>query len=71
MYTTAGGASKVVIEGGDVLEVFQETPFCVEVQLQTEVGEKATGETQNGRQIGISQEYTLRLPGLGIGSIPF
>uniref|UniRef100_A0A4W5N8Y7 MORN repeat containing 1 n=1 Tax=Hucho hucho TaxID=62062 RepID=A0A4W5N8Y7_9TELE len=52
-----GGASKVVIEGGDVLEVFQETPFCVEVQLQTEVGEKATGE--NGRVLQVSTGIRL------------
>uniref|UniRef100_A0A8C7JDF3 MORN repeat containing 1 n=1 Tax=Oncorhynchus kisutch TaxID=8019 RepID=A0A8C7JDF3_ONCKI len=52
-----GGASKVVIEGGDVLEVFQETPFCVEVQLQTEAGEKATGE--NGRVLQISTAIRL------------
>ncbi|XP_046895291.1 MORN repeat-containing protein 1-like [Hypomesus transpacificus] len=53
-----GGASNIVIEGGDVLEVFQESPFSVEVQLQTKDGEKTTGE--NGRVLQISAG--IRLP---------
>ncbi|KAG7472804.1 hypothetical protein MATL_G00112830 [Megalops atlanticus] len=47
----SGGASKIVIEGGDVLEVFQGSPFTVEVHLQTDNGEKAAGE--NGRVLQI------------------
>ncbi|XP_078144430.1 MORN repeat-containing protein 1-like [Centroberyx gerrardi] len=55
-----GGTSKMVIEGGDVLEVFQESPFCVEVRLQTEEGEKTTGES--GRVLQISAG--IRMPDL-------
>ncbi|XP_066547159.1 MORN repeat-containing protein 1 isoform X2 [Amia ocellicauda] len=47
----AGGASKIVIEGGDVLEVFQGSPFTLEVQLQNESGEETPGE--NGRVLQI------------------
>uniref|UniRef100_A0A667WKT6 MORN repeat containing 1 n=1 Tax=Myripristis murdjan TaxID=586833 RepID=A0A667WKT6_9TELE len=55
-----GGASKMLIEGGDALEVFQESPFCVEVQLQTEEGEQITGES--GRVLQISAG--IRMPDL-------
>ncbi|XP_015192642.1 MORN repeat-containing protein 1 isoform X2 [Lepisosteus oculatus] len=47
----AGGASKIVIEGGDMLEVFQRSPFTLEVQLQNEEEEIITGE--NGRVLQI------------------
>ncbi|KAG9332818.1 hypothetical protein JZ751_014917 [Albula glossodonta] len=47
----SGGACKIVIEGGDVLETFQGSPFIVEVHLQTDTGEIATGE--NGRVLQI------------------
>ncbi|KAJ8388082.1 hypothetical protein AAFF_G00147000 [Aldrovandia affinis] len=47
----SGAASKIVIEGGDVLETFQGSPFTVEVCLQTDGGETAASE--NGRVLQI------------------
>ncbi|KAL1020787.1 hypothetical protein UPYG_G00004670 [Umbra pygmaea] len=52
-----GGASNIVIEGGDVLEVFQDSPFTVEVQLQTETGEKPVGD--KGRVLQINAAIRL------------
>ena len=34
----------MVVEGGDVLEVFQGSAFSVDVSLQTDGGETATSE---------------------------
>ncbi|KAJ8257695.1 hypothetical protein GJAV_G00188700 [Gymnothorax javanicus] len=47
----SGGASKIVIEGGDVLEIFPGSPFNVEVHLQTDDGEQVKGD--NGRVLQI------------------
>lgn len=40
-----GGASKMA-EGGNILEVVQDSPFCAEAQLQTEEEKKTTGDRQ-------------------------
>ncbi|XP_019906974.2 MORN repeat-containing protein 1 isoform X2 [Esox lucius] len=61
-----GGASKIVIEGGDVLEVFQDSPFSVEVHLHTEAGGRTTGES--GRVLRITAG--VRLCGLPPSTTP-
>ncbi|KAG2459359.1 MORN1 protein, partial [Polypterus senegalus] len=48
----ACAATKIVIEGGDVLEVFQDSFFNVEVQLQDDEGQLIANE--NGRLLKIS-----------------
>lgn len=40
-----GGASKMV-EGGDILEVVQDSPFCAGAQRSTEEDKKTTGDRQ-------------------------
>ncbi|XP_058858108.1 MORN repeat-containing protein 1-like [Acipenser ruthenus] len=54
----AGGASKIVIEGGDVLEVFQDSPFTVEVQLQNNEGEMTAGESGRVLKLSAGVRYT-------------
>ncbi|XP_064153833.1 MORN repeat-containing protein 1-like [Anguilla rostrata] len=54
----SGGASKIVIEGGDVLEVFQGSPFAVDVHLQTDAGDVATGENGRVLQICVGVKFT-------------
>ncbi|MGH0176422.1 UNVERIFIED_CONTAM: hypothetical protein FKN15_072731 [Acipenser sinensis] len=54
----AGGASKIVIEGGDVLEVFQDSPFTAEVQLQNNEGEMTAGESGRVLKLSAGVRYT-------------
>ncbi|XP_028849886.1 MORN repeat-containing protein 1-like [Denticeps clupeoides] len=53
-----GGASKIVIDRGDILEAFLDSPFTVEVHLVTEEEEPTQGE--HGRLLQVSAG--VRLP---------
>ncbi|MBN3283083.1 MORN1 protein, partial [Polyodon spathula] len=54
----AAGASKIVIEGGDVLEVFRGSPFTVEVQLQNDEGEITADESGRVLKVSAGVRYT-------------
>ncbi|XP_061115104.1 MORN repeat-containing protein 1-like [Conger conger] len=54
----SGVASKMLVDGGDVLEVFQGSPFSMDVFLQTGGGEIATGESGRLLQISVGVRFS-------------